>query len=115
LRRSAIQETGIPNAEIHVHDLAIDLVKRRVTLKGEEIHLTPKEYELLRLLVTNAGKTLTYNTLLEAVWGEKMESADHYIRVYMNTIRKKLLDDVTSSIRYIITEPGIGYRFIDIP
>jgi two-component system, OmpR family, KDP operon response regulator KdpE len=114
LRRNTIEETRLPNTEVHVHDLTINLVKRRVTLKGQDIHLTPKEYDLLRLLVANAGKVMTYNILLQAVWGSKQVNADHYIRVYINTIRTKLSDSLTNGVRYIITEPGIGYRFVDI-
>jgi two-component system KDP operon response regulator KdpE len=117
LRRGAMEETQSPGGEIRVHDLVIDLVNRRVTLGGESIHLTPKEYELLRLLATHAGRVLTFRTLLERVWGHTdSPNPEHNVRVYINTIRKKLKDDPTSTKRlhYIYNEPGIGYRFTDI-
>src|SRR5258706_4492887 len=66
LRRSAMTETNTATAEIRTHNLLIDLARRRVLVEGEDIHLTPKEYELLRLLATNPGKVLTYSTLLTA-------------------------------------------------
>jgi two-component system, OmpR family, KDP operon response regulator KdpE len=100
-----------------VHDLMIDLVNRRVTLAGEYVHFTPKEYELLRLLAANAGRVLTFNTLLHKVWGEiDSPNPEHNVRVYINTIRKKLKDDPanTHKPRYIYNEPGIGYRFTDL-
>jgi two-component system, OmpR family, KDP operon response regulator KdpE len=113
-RRQTIQETGTSGAEIRVHDLVIDLAKHHVTLNGDDIHLTPKEYELLRLLATNAGKVMTHSLLLEKVWGRQKSNADHYIRVFINTLRRKLGDTLTGPNRYIFTESGIGYRFTDI-
>jgi two-component system KDP operon response regulator KdpE len=116
LRRGAMEETQSPSAEIRIHDLAIDLVNRRVTLSGESVHLTPKEYELLRLLASHAGRVLTFHTLLEAVWGNiEGPNPEQNVRVYVNTIRKKLKDDPanTHKPRYVYNEPGIGYRFAD--
>jgi two-component system, OmpR family, KDP operon response regulator KdpE len=113
LRRSVVSEATNANAEIHTGELTIDLAKRRVMVGQAEVHLTPKEYELLRLLATQPGKVLTYTTLLTAVWGEKHIGEQHYIRVFMNTLRKKLREDLINGPRYILTEPGIGYRFVD--
>lgn len=116
LRRSAMEEAQSPGGEIRIHDLVIDLVNRRVILGEEYVHLTPKEYELLRLLATHAGRVLTFRTLLEEVWGEiDSPNPEHNVRVYINTIRKKLKDDPASTHRprYIYNEPGIGYRFAD--
>lgn len=116
LRRTAMEESQTSGGEIRIHDLVIDLVNRRVNLGGESIHFTPKEYELLRLLATHAGRVLTFQNLLEAVWGKTDNPhPEHYVRVYINTIRKKLKDDSanTHKPRYIYNEPGIGYRFAD--
>ncbi|MEO8608197.1 MAG: response regulator transcription factor [Chloroflexota bacterium] len=116
LRRGAMEAAQSPGGEIRIHELVIDLVNRRVTLGGEAVHLTPKEYDLLRLLASHAGRVLTFRTLLESVWGH-MDSPnpEHNVRVYINTIRKKLKDDPanTHKPRYIYNEPGIGYRFAD--
>ena len=102
---------------IHFQDLTIDLVNRRVSLKGDDIHLTPKEFELLKLLASNPGKVLTFRMLFEQVWGQ-FDSAkpEHNVRLYINTLRKKLRDDLAATKRpnFIFNEPGIGYRFADI-
>ena len=113
LRRSAIQTSSTPTAEIRVGDLHIDLANRRVTVEDEEVHLTPKEYELLRLLATNPGKVMTHRTLLTTVWGADYGEMDHYVRVFVNQIRKKLRENPARNIRYIVSEPGVGYRFVD--
>jgi two-component system KDP operon response regulator KdpE len=117
LRRSAYEGAKSSSGVIHVHDLTIDLVNRRVALGGEEVHLTPKEYDLLKLLATNPGKVLTIGMLLHEVWGP-FDSAkpEHNLRVYINTLRKKIKDDPTTTIkpRFIFNEPGIGYRFADL-
>jgi two-component system KDP operon response regulator KdpE len=117
LRRGATQEIETLHREIRVHDLVIDMVNRRVAVGGEYIHLTPKEYQLLHLLGTNAGRVLTFRTLLESVWGKiDGNNPEHNVRVYINTIRKKLKDDPASTQKphYIYSEPGIGYRFTDL-
>ena len=117
LRRTALSHTETTKGEIQVHDLVVDLVSRRVTLHDAEVHLTPKEYELLKLLITHPGRVLTFGLLLEKVWGQ-FDSAkpEHNVRVYINTLRKKLGDDLatTHKPRFIFNEPGIGYRFADI-
>ena len=117
LRRGAINETEMPDGEIHIHDLRVDLINRRVTLHGEDVHLTPKEYELLKLLITHPGKVLTFGLLLDEVWGH-FDSAmpEHNVRVHINTLRNKDHDDLatTHKPRFIFNEPGIGYRFADI-
>jgi len=114
LRRTAIEPASTPSAEIRVGDLLIDLSNRRVLVEGEEVHLTPKEYDLLRLLATNPGKVMTHRTLLSKVWGSEYGEMDHYVRVFINQIRKKLRENPARNIRYILNEPGVGYRFIDI-
>jgi len=76
---------------------------------GREISLTPTEYELLRLLVQNAGKVLTHRQLLHQVWGSAYETEAHLLRVNMSNLRRKIEPDPTRP-RYILTEPGVGYR-----
>jgi two-component system, OmpR family, KDP operon response regulator KdpE len=114
LRRSALEPVSTPAAEIRVGDLSIDLTNRRVTVGGEEVHLTPKEYDLLRLLATHPGKVMTHRMLLSEVWGSEYGEMDHYVRVFVNQIRKKLHENPARNIRYIINEPGVGYRFVDL-
>jgi two-component system KDP operon response regulator KdpE len=91
-------------------DLRIDLARRVVTLAGEEVHLTPTEYDLLRVLALNAGRILTHQMLLSEVWGPASADQTHYLRVYVNQLRRKIEPD-PSRWRFIVTEPGIGYRF----
>ncbi len=87
--------------------LAVDLVRRLVTLEGHEVKLTPREYDLLRLLIGHAGKVLTHKFLLREVWGG--ESDVQYLRIYIRTLRQKLESDPEQP-RLILTEQGVGYR-----
>lgn len=93
-------------------DLTIDLERRIVQLSGEDLHLTPTEYTLLKYLATNAGKVLTHPMILRAVWGVDYGEDTHVLRTYVNQLRDKLGDDPASP-RYIRTDPGVGYRFLD--
>lgn len=88
-------------------DLAVDLVRRIVTAKGAEVKLTPREYDLLRLLIAHAGKVLTHKFLLKEVWGG--ESDVQYLRIYIRTLRQKLEADPEQPA-LILTEQGVGYR-----
>ncbi|KAB2866144.1 MAG: response regulator transcription factor [Anaerolineae bacterium] len=114
LRRMTVEPTGSNKSEIEVGDLRIELAKHRVFVQEEEVHLTPKEYELLRLLATHSGRVLTHEAILNHVWGPEYSGMDHYVRVFVNQLRKKLRENPARNIRYILNEPGIGYRFIDI-
>jgi two-component system KDP operon response regulator KdpE len=78
------------------------------------VHLTPKEYDLLRLLATHPGKVMTHRAILNAVWGPEYGEMDHYVRVFVNQLRKKLRENPARNIRYILNEPGVGYRFVHI-
>jgi len=113
LRRSTVEPASTPAAEIRAGELLIDLANRRVMVEGEEVHLTPTEYELLRLLATHPGKVMTHRMLLSEVWGPEYDQMDHYVRVFVNQIRKKLRENPARNVRYIINEPGVGYRFVD--
>jgi two-component system KDP operon response regulator KdpE len=89
--------------------LTIDLGRRIVTVDGHEVKLTPKEYDLLRVLVTNAGKVVTHQHLLREVWGPGSVYETHYLRVYIGQLRQKL-EPTPAQPRYLLTEPGVGYR-----
>ena len=89
--------------------LSVDLLRRLVTVDGREVKLTPKEYDLLRTLVTHAGKVLTHQYLLREVWGPGSLYETHYLRVYIGQLRQKIEPDLAQP-RYILTEPGVGYR-----
>ena len=93
-------------------DLSIDLGRRIATLAGEEMHLTPTEYDLLALLARKAGQVVTHGELLREVWGKNSEENDHYLRIYVQKLRQKLGDDPLQPV-YIFTEPGIGYRLAE--
>lgn len=90
-------------------ELSVDLSRRSVTVAGEEVQLTPTEYDLLRLLVNEAGKVLTHHQLLRQVWGPGYDEELHMLRVNISNLRRKLERDPTRP-RYIVTEPGVGYR-----
>jgi two-component system KDP operon response regulator KdpE len=92
--------------------LTIDLSRRRVTLAGQTIHLTRKEYEVLRTLAASAGRVVTQTQLLRDIWGPAHAHNTHYLRIIIGRLRQKLEDDPLAPY-YIETEPGIGYRFRD--
>ncbi|OLB25617.1 MAG: DNA-binding response regulator [Acidobacteria bacterium] len=91
-------------------DLSIDFEARQVTVRDRSVHLTPKEYEVLRHLVANQGKPLTHRRLLQAVWGPDYGEETESLRVVINQLRKKLEADPAHP-KYIVTEPWVGYRF----
>jgi len=107
LRRS-LQQT--PEPVIRIDELEVDLARRLVRLRGEAIALTPTEYELLRLLATNAGKVLTHRQMLKQIWGAGYLEQPHVLRVNISNLRHKIETDA-SRPRYILTESGVGYRF----
>ena len=92
-------------------DIEVDFTKRAVTRGGAELHLTVKEYALLRLLLQHRGKVVTHRQLLRDVWGPGHEEDTHYLRVHMANLRKKL-EPTANAPRFVKTESGIGYRFI---
>jgi two-component system KDP operon response regulator KdpE len=114
LRRTAREPTSSPSGEICVGVLHIDLVNRRVKVEGEEVHLTPIEYDILRLLAVHPGKIMTHHMILAQVWGPEYSEMTHYVRIYVNQLRRKLRENPAANVRYILNEPGIGYRFIDL-
>ena len=111
LRRATMTERdGAAQTVLEVGDFRIDLEARTVTAGEREIHLTPKEYDLLVYFVQHAGKVLTHRTLLAAVWGGNYVEQAEYLRVFVGQLRKKIEPDPATP-RYILTEPWVGYRF----
>jgi two-component system KDP operon response regulator KdpE len=104
--RSRADSTGIVQIG---EDIRVDLPRRSVTVRGEEVHLTPIEFKLLSELIRHAGMVLTHRGLLEAVWGPDHEDEIAYLRVYMTHLRHKL-ERKPAHPKYLITEMGIGYR-----
>jgi two-component system KDP operon response regulator KdpE len=109
LRRSAAADAD--SRMLNVGDLSIDLDERRVVLSGKEIKLTPKEFEVLKYLVSNTGKVITHRALLQAVWGSESSEQTEYVRVFINQLRRKIEQDPQHP-KYILTEPWVGYRFV---
>jgi two-component system KDP operon response regulator KdpE len=95
---------------IEIGDFQVDTDARKVTVRQREVHLTPKEFELLVYLARRPGKVVNHRTLLGAIWGGQSTEQVEYLRVFVGQLRKKLEPDA-SSPRYIVTEPWVGYRF----
>jgi two-component system KDP operon response regulator KdpE len=110
-RRAPARRASGPAAEPVFTEgaLTVDLGRRLVSVAGHEVTLTPTEYDLLRVLVTHAGKVLTHQQLLRQVWGQGYEHEQHLLRVNISNLRRKLEPEVARP-RYIQTEPGVGYR-----
>jgi two-component system KDP operon response regulator KdpE len=108
--RAVLRRAGAPEEPIlRVGDIAIDFARHVVTRGGVEIHLTPTEYDLLRVLAKDADKVLTHRQILERVWGSYAAENAQQLRVYVNYLRRKLETDPTHPC-LIVTEPGVGYR-----
>jgi two-component system KDP operon response regulator KdpE len=95
---------------IEIGDFRIDLAAHKVTVRRREVHLTPKEFDLLTYLARHPGKVTTHRILLGAIWGGQSTEQVEYLRVFVGQLRKKL-EPEASSPRYIVTEPWVGYRF----
>lgn len=104
---------GPETTTINIGELQVDLTSRLVFRKEEEVHLTPLEYKLLVTLLKHQGKVLTHRFLLREVWGPQDSQENHYLRVFVASLRRKLEDD-SAQPRYILTEQGIGYRFASV-
>ena len=109
-RASASPATGAAQTLLECGDFRVDLDSRAVTVRGNEVHLTPKEFDLLTYFLKHPGKVLTHRTLLAALWGGNYVEQNEYLRVFVGNLRKKIETDAASP-RYILTEPWIGYRF----
>lgn len=109
LRRANLAKEPESSEPINVGDFHIDLQTRVVSVAGKEVHLTPKEFDLLIYMARHPEKVLTHTALLKAVWGPQSIQQPEYLRVFINQLRKKIEPDETP--RYILTEPWVGYRF----
>jgi two-component system KDP operon response regulator KdpE len=109
LRRAPVAENG-QNSLIETGDFRIDLAAHKVTVRRRDVHLTPKEFDLLVYLARHAGKVVTHRALLGAIWGGQSTEQVEYLRVFVGQLRKKL-EPENSSPRYLVTEPWVGYRF----
>ena len=110
-RTKTFQEDQVDVIEVDDR-LTIDFSRREVWVEGEKVDLRPTEYRLLYHLVKNAGWVNTHEQLLSKVWGFEYQDEPHYVRLYVNYLRKKLEED-PSNPKYILTERGVGYRFLD--
>jgi two-component system, OmpR family, KDP operon response regulator KdpE len=111
LRRASTPATSEASPSVlEVGDFRLDLEARHVFVRDREVHLTPKEYDLLVHLVRHAGKVLTHRTLLSNVWGGNYTEQSEYLRVFVGQLRKKV-EPNPSTPKYILTEPWVGYRF----
>jgi two-component system, OmpR family, KDP operon response regulator KdpE len=111
LRRAAGPAAEV-DGQIRVGDLTMDIGRRAVTVNGGPVHLTPREYEVLKVLLAHAGRLVTHGRLLRAVWGTAYSDEAHYVHVYVSQIRRKLaaVDHDGSLADLIVAEPGVGYR-----
>ena len=107
LRRAPGPTADVPSFD--VGDFKVDLEGRRVHARGNEVRLTPKEFDLFVYFARHPNKVITHRTLLEAVWGEGSQEQPEYLRVFMGQLRKKLEPD-PSNPKYLVTEPWVGYR-----
>jgi len=110
LRRTPSKPEGSPEPIFQIDDLVIDYAGHIVTKGGEELKLTPIEYELLRFLTQNADRVVTHRHLLASVWGPENVEETQYLRVHIGHLRRKI-EAQPAVPRYIVTEPGVGYRF----
>jgi two-component system, OmpR family, KDP operon response regulator KdpE len=113
-RASAPSTTEGAQKIIDSGDFHVDLESRYVTVRGREVRLTPKEFDLLIYFLNHSGKVLTHRTLLAAIWGGNYLEQDQYLRVFVGNLRKKLETDAAGN-SYIVTEPWVGYRFVPGP
>lgn len=113
--RRALGPVGRVEGQVEIGPLMLDGMRRRVTVEGREVHLTPREYELLKALLANAGRVASRGRLLRAVWGVEYAGESHYLHVHVAAIRRKLAEvDPGGALRgLIVAEPGVGYRVRD--
>ena len=112
LRRSHPAENENPETPFLLGDIRVDFLRRQVFRGEEEIHLTPIEYKLLATLIRYQGKVVTHRQLLKEVWGPSHSEQNHYLRIFILQLRRKIEKD-SNRPTYLITEPGIGYRLKD--
>jgi DNA-binding response OmpR family regulator len=112
--RRAVWPAPAPRTVLKIDDrLSVDFNRHQVIVEGERIDLRPTEYRLLSHLIQNAGWVVPHDTLLAKVWGYEYREETHYLRLYINYLRKKIEKDLANP-KYILTERGVGYRFVDL-
>ena len=114
LLRRAAGPAADSEGELRFGALALDIARRRVTVDGTPVRLTPREYEVLKVLLSHGGRLVTHGRLLRAVWGTAYSDEAHYVHVYVSQIRRKIaaLDPDGSLAGLIVAEPGVGYRVV---
>ena len=112
LRR--VPEESEPTAIVEVGDLKLDHSRRIVSVMGKDVHLTPKEFELMAYLIENHDRVITHRKLLTKIWGGDYTEQTEYLRVFIGNLRKKI-EPAPSKPRYIVTEPWVGYRCVPAP
>jgi len=113
LRRARRQEAETATHVVRLGDLELDLHKRVATRGGHQVHLTPIEWGLIRVLASEPGRTFTHQQLFDAVWGREYGNAAQYLRVHLTNLRRKLEPNPSLPV-YVVTEPGVGYR-LELP
>jgi two-component system, OmpR family, KDP operon response regulator KdpE len=110
--RRALGEVADPDGAVEIGGLRLDPAQRRVSVNEQPLHLTPREYELLKVLLSHAGRLVTRGRLLRAVWGTDYAAEGHYLHVYVAQIRRKIaqLDPEGELADLLVAEPGVGYR-----
>jgi two-component system KDP operon response regulator KdpE len=108
--RRKMEQPSTPSSVFESGDLRVDFTARQVTVAGAEVRLTPTEYELLRMFILHADKTVTHRQLLTQIWGPEATTETQYLHVFIRQLRRKLEPD-PSQPRHFVTEPGVGYRF----
>jgi two-component system, OmpR family, KDP operon response regulator KdpE len=111
LRHAARPSSGAEPV-IRLGDVEVDLERRRLVAAGAEVHLTPTEWDLIKLFTTHPDKVLTDRMIMDAVWGATYAAQAHSLHVYIGRLRKKLEAGRPAATRHIVTEPGVGYRFL---
>ena len=112
LRAALRRSGGAASTVIEIGAIRVDLEKHDVFVDGRRVHLTPREFALMRLFAQNEGKLLTHRTILREVWGPAYQSESSYLHVHISQLRRKIEPDPTRP-RYLLNEPGAGYRLID--
>ena len=112
LRAALRRSGGAASTVIEIGAIRVDLEKHDVSVDGRRVHLTPREFALVRLFAQNEGKLLTHRTILREVWGPAYQSESSYLHVHISQLRRKIEPDPTRP-RYLLNEPGAGYRLID--
>lgn len=110
LRRAPAAEASEIETRLEAGDFRVDTETHQIFVRGAEIHLTPKEFDLMVFLLKNSEKVLTHRAILAAIWGDNYTEQPEYLRVFLGNLRKKI-EPNPSAPRYILTEPWVGYRF----